>query len=173
MSGLIIQTGSVFESADGKQAEVIYEGSDEDGLDKWKRIESLKKPRKLLETFMILNDGYRVRIPVKQVPHILPDKTGVLVIFEESESESSYFISFDYPDNAAIFNADGSLRFRLKNPWKSSASFRRVQLISDDGTTKLGVRACPMNAPNCDEVYIVDGSTAELSTHHLRFMPDR
>lgn len=41
-----------------------------------------------------------------------PARDGVAVVFPFGEVESGY----GAPDNAAIFNADGSLRFRLKSP---------------------------------------------------------
>lgn len=40
-----------------------------------------------------------------------PEHDGLVVIFPKDDATP-----FQYPDNAAIYNADGSLRFRLKAP---------------------------------------------------------
>ncbi|MHC8390865.1 hypothetical protein ACYZTM_23120 [Pseudomonas sp. MDT2-39-1] len=69
--------------------------------------------------FIVSEDGQVIEFVGSGIPYILPDRTGVLVVFEKDPSgfrcsEAPWFFSF--PDNAAIYNADGSLRFQLKNP---------------------------------------------------------
>lgn len=69
---------------------------------------------------LVLDNGMEVDIPVLESLNILPDRTGVLVVFEKNPSKFSipnapWF--FSYPDNAAIYDSDGSLRFQLHNTY--------------------------------------------------------
>ncbi|MGF6668791.1 hypothetical protein [Pseudomonas monsensis] len=69
---------------------------------------------------LILDDDVEISIPVEEIPHILSNRTGVLVIFEEKPTKLSCSIApwfFECPNNAAIYNADGSLRFQLQSPY--------------------------------------------------------
>jgi len=71
------------------------------------------------ERLLVLDGGFEISIPVHETPYLLSDRTGVLVVFEQEPSkfncpEAPWF--FDFPNNAAIYNADGSLRFQLHNP---------------------------------------------------------
>ncbi|MFJ2711180.1 hypothetical protein ACIOZM_09830 [Pseudomonas sp. NPDC087346] len=68
--------------------------------------------------YLVLDNGAEVEIPVHEVLNLLPDRTGVLVVFAEEPSkfncpEFPWF--FNFPNNAAIYNADGSLRFQLQS----------------------------------------------------------
>lgn len=70
------------------------------------------------ERYLVLENGVELRLPVSDMPYILEDRTGVLVLFDEKPSkfdtpEFPWF--FNCPDNAAIYNADGSLRFQLQS----------------------------------------------------------
>ncbi|MBK5374450.1 hypothetical protein JFT81_07375 [Pseudomonas sp. TH43] len=70
--------------------------------------------------YLVLDNGVEVDVSIQEVLNILPDRTGVFVVFEKepynfSGSENSWF--FGYPSNAAIFNADGTLRFQMHNPY--------------------------------------------------------
>ncbi|MDD0968586.1 MULTISPECIES: hypothetical protein [Pseudomonas] len=71
-------------------------------------------------TFIVKEDGAEVRFLAAGIPYILPDRTGVLVVFQQEPNrfkcpKAPWF--FGYPNNAAIYNADGSLRFQLCNPY--------------------------------------------------------
>lgn len=73
-----------------------------------------------IKQLLILDDDREIPIPMHEVLVILPDRTGVLAIFGQEPSKFSeskvnpWF--FEFPNNAAIYNADGSLRFQLKIP---------------------------------------------------------
>ncbi|MFJ2711178.1 hypothetical protein ACIOZM_09820 [Pseudomonas sp. NPDC087346] len=65
---------------------------------------------------LVLDSGVEVDIPIHEPLNILPDRTGVLVVFNKvpskfSRPQAPWFFAF--PHNAAIYNADGSLRFQL------------------------------------------------------------
>ena len=76
-------------------------------------------------------------------------------------------------NNAAILNADGSLCFQLLNPHGADGSFRTVvQNTRPDGVVELGVRACPMSYPVCESVYVLDGSTPDISNQVPRWVRD-
>lgn len=67
---------------------------------------------------LVLDDGAEVVIPINETPHILPDRTGVLVVFNKVSPTScspEFPWFFNSPNNAAIYNADGSLRFQLQS----------------------------------------------------------
>jgi len=73
---------------------------------------------------MVLESGAEIHIPILETLHILPDRSGVLVIFEKEPSRFSvphapWFFSF--PNNAAIYNVDGKLRYQLFNPYGESS----------------------------------------------------
>jgi hypothetical protein len=123
----------------------------------------LVPPTLHLPTELELMDGTRALLPVAKIAHILPDRSGVLVVFDLTDVRPEALIDFAPPDNAAIFNADASLRFRLKNPAGPDGIFGPVVSLSTPGERKLGVRACPKNYPVCESVYVVDGTTDDLS----------
>ncbi len=70
------------------------------------------------EQYLVLESGVEVRLPVHEAAYILEDRTGVLVVFNEKPSKFStpeFPWFFNCPNNAAIYNADGSLRFQLES----------------------------------------------------------
>ncbi|MBK5529028.1 hypothetical protein JFT91_14385 [Pseudomonas sp. TH08] len=72
-----------------------------------------------LRTYIVSDKGSEIIFSAAGIPCILPDRTGVLVVFDEESSEldspyAPWF--FVYPHNAAIYNTDGTLRFQLHNP---------------------------------------------------------
>lgn len=159
--------------SNGQTAEVIYESAQPFGPESWEAVDLLLEPRKHYRTDIELVGGCRVELPVNEIATILSDKSGVLVLFTPSRQSDAGLIHFDPPNNAAIFNADGSLRFQLKNPFGEHGSFRAVlrnHLL--DGSYELGVRACPMEYPACETVCIVDGSTDDLSQQTPRWVRD-
>ena len=98
---------------------------------------------KRLKRFLVLDNDTRIFIPVKEIPHILPDRTGVLVIFEEKPSKlncSEEACFFECPNNAAIYNADGSLRFQLQSPYGIGSYIGAVHhTVLQDYPDSLGV----------------------------------
>ena len=70
------------------------------------------------ERYLVFEDGVELRIHVSEMPYILADRTGVLVVFNETLSKfgiSEFPWFFNSPNNAAIYNSDGSLRFQLQS----------------------------------------------------------
>ncbi|MGJ7542048.1 hypothetical protein [Variovorax sp. LT1R16] len=158
--------------ADTRIAEVVYEGGGE-SAERWVHVDSLKKPVIRLSTALDLNDGTRTLLPVDEIAHLLPDRTGVFVVFLENKRSRVGFTSFCGSHNAAIFDANGTLRFQLKNPYGEHGSFRSVvRHCKGDGSVELAVRACPKDWPVCEEVYTIDGSTDDLSTQMPRWVRD-
>lgn len=163
MSALISKVIGVWRGANGALAEVVYDNGGGHGGD-WSAVDALEKPLKSIHVVCELDDRQRIVLPFDDIGGMLPNRTGILVVFEEHPQANQGSLYFPVPDNAAIFNADGTLRFRLKNPCGVSGSFRGLQKIHKaDGSWQAGVRACPMDWPTCDNVYVVDGSTPDLS----------
>lgn len=164
-----------WQGADGALAEVVFSGEGRFGPESWAAVDELTKPLIKLDKILVLTDGSRIALPVSEIPELLPDHSGVLVVFNEKAkgAASRNFMQIPPPNNAAIFNADGSLRFQLQNPWGDAGSFRAV--LSNhrpDGAVELGVRACPRDWPVCESVYIVDGSTPEIGKQLPRWVRD-
>ncbi|MBU5615830.1 hypothetical protein KPY62_01675 [Psychrobacter sp. TAE2020] len=80
----------------------------------------LSKGHKVISSkrFIKLADGQEISIPISNIIELLPDRTGFIVIYKEQPSKfsqaTSYPWFFKYPNNAAVYNADGSLRFQIK-----------------------------------------------------------
>ena len=114
---LVSKTGWVFRGANGVEAIVFTDGDDRDGDTLWFNVRALPKPKVTLGAQMWLDDGEMIRLPFKSQASILPDRTGVLVWFESGEYVNPDGTEvFPKPNNAAIYNADGSLRFQLRLP---------------------------------------------------------
>ena len=68
--------------------------------------------------YIKLKNGQEIFIPVSNIIELLPDRTGFIVIYKEQPNKfseaTSYPWFFKYPNNAAIYNADGSLRFQIE-----------------------------------------------------------
>ncbi|CDN89978.1 MULTISPECIES: hypothetical protein [Hydrogenophaga] len=115
MNGLkVSKTLLVKQGADGERAQVVIDGSNEAGELRWAAVKALKPPKKEVETALIRDDGTYVPLPFCELAWLLPDRTGVLVIFRPgSYTHPNGSDVFPRPNNAAIFNADGSLRFQV------------------------------------------------------------
>lgn len=98
---------------------------------------------------------------------VLPDRTGVLII----QSEEKFG-----PDNAAILNADGTMRFRLKNPYPNHPGYRSADLFSfyrskiKDGNIFLIVEMSSKTASGStvrgEWAYQLDPHTAAFGAFH-------
>ena len=114
---LVSKTAWVFRGANGAEATVFTDGDERGGDDRWSEVRALPKPKVVLGTELWLEGNERIRLPFEAQASILPDRTGVLVLFEPGEYVSSDGSDvFSKPNNAAIYNSDGSLRFQLKFP---------------------------------------------------------
>lgn len=73
-----------------------------------------------LQRKIIYDDGSEYILPITEIITVLNDRTGFIVIYDKKpsifSSESTYPWFFEPPNNAAIYNADGSLRFQLIIP---------------------------------------------------------
>jgi hypothetical protein len=80
-----------------------------------------------IEKKIIYEDGSEFILPISEIMEVLPDRSGFMVIYGKTPSRFSkekndpWF--FDRPNNAAIYNANGSLRCQIKNPWKDGYIF--------------------------------------------------
>ena len=175
MNKRILKTIGLWRGADGKEAEVDIDLGGADWYrPNWNYVDLLLEPRERYQTAIVLEGGERILLPIRETLRILPDRSGVFVVFEEEKTpRPSEYIWFSSPNNAAVFDVDGSLRFQLKNPVGSDGSFRAVVSLSmADGTRGLGVRVCPKDWPVCEDVYVVDGSTDDLSSQIPRWVRD-
>lgn len=114
MTVSISQTGTVWQGADGGTAEVLADGKTTDAIEAWADADKLAPPLRELESFIILADGTRVTLPFCGITYLTPDRTGVVAIFSPGQYLNSVGEDmFPPPHNAAIFNADGSLRCQV------------------------------------------------------------
>jgi hypothetical protein len=114
-TALVSKTLLVKEGADGKRSHVVTDGSDEPGELRWAAVHRLVQPKKEIETALMLDDGTYIPLSFTELAHILPDRTGVLVIFTPGRyTRPDGSDVFPSPNNAAIYNADGSLRCQVR-----------------------------------------------------------
>ena len=173
MSSLVKQILVKWRVSDGRLFELIYEGEDEDLFNDHKILDPYPRPLAMVEVFLRLDDATKIVLPVDEIPHILPDRTGVLVIFDRNRPSAEGLLYCPPPNNAAIFNADGSIRFQLQNPFGAVGSFRAaLHNRLANGVVELGVRVCPSDYPACETVYTVDGSTPDLIKQLPRWVRD-
>lgn len=86
MISLVNRVVGLWRGADGQTAEVVYEGSDLSGPDRWIAVDALAVPCVRIQTVMELKDGTRVLLPTNEIAHILPDRSGVLVLFKADDA---------------------------------------------------------------------------------------
>lgn len=98
----------------GKKAEWIVDGSLVDATEAFLDRRNLEYPKGEVESFLILTEGARVTLPFCGIAYRIPDHTGVVAIFEPGQYLNAQGEDmFPRPHNAAIFNADGSLRCQV------------------------------------------------------------
>lgn len=116
MTAHISQVVNVWRDTGGSTAEVIWDGSNLSSTEKWKCVKELDEPKKQISSYLLLEDGTRSYLPfIDGSAYLLPDRTGVVAIFEPGGyTKPDGTDHFPAPNNAAIFNADGSLRFQLR-----------------------------------------------------------
>ena len=73
-----------------------------------------------LEKKIIYSDGNECILPVVESIHVLSDCKSFLIIFDETPSRLSKKIDYPWffsrPNNAAVYNSDGSLQHQLIVP---------------------------------------------------------
>ncbi|VVM41358.1 hypothetical protein [Pseudomonas fluorescens] len=114
---------------------------------------------------LLLDSGVEVDVPINDPLNILPDRTGVLVVFGQTPSKfgghkAPWF--FGFPNNAAIYNADGSLRFQLDTHAGQGSYIGAIhgRVISDNPET-LGVLVGTVGH-DPEWLYLVDPSSPKL-----------
>lgn len=143
MSTLIAQTGELLRGSDGKTAEVLFDGKKTDAVEAWADARNLIQPVKAIESFLILTNGTRVTLPFNGICYRIPDHKGVVAIFKpgqylNAQGEDVY----PCPHNAAIFNADGSLRCQVHF---AGGAERNKELIIERYFTRHITRKPPKN----------------------------
>jgi len=163
---LVAKTGLVKRGANGTEAIVFVDGDERDGELRWAEVKSLPLPRVELGSELLLDDGERIRLPFTALPWILPDHTGVLVLFNNGEyTNPDGSDVFPKPNNAAIYNADGTLRFQLKLPAGTVAD--RIGGVHSGGLPErfngmMGIVVASHHEGPPEWVYAIDPSQAEL-----------
>lgn len=163
---LVAKTGLVKRGANGVEAIVFVDGDERDGDLRWAEVKSLPPPKVELGSEIWLDGDERIRLPFNALPWILPDRTGVLVLFKEGEyTNSDGSDVFPKPNNAAIYNADGSLRFQLKLPAGTAAD--RIGGVHSGSMPEkfkdmMGVVIATHHESYPEWVYAIDPSQPEL-----------
>lgn len=117
------------------------------------------------ERRLILDGGNEVIIPVYEEPYFLSDRTGVLIVFDERPSkfgrqDAPWF--FGFPHNAAIYNADGALRFQLENPHGAGSYIGAVHYaVTPNNPPALGVLVGAVGH-DPEWLYLVDPNSPKL-----------
>ncbi|MDM7943960.1 MAG: hypothetical protein QUV35_15155 [Hydrogenophaga sp.] len=111
----VLQTYVLWKGVDGELFRYIFDSgvlSDEGNSE---GLRALKDPARPLSCQWLTDKAGYVCMPFKDSARILPDRTGVLVIFKPgSYTHPDGNDIFPCPNNAAIYNADGSLRCQVR-----------------------------------------------------------
>lgn len=167
MTQLISQIVNVWRGSDGSIAEVVWDGSSLDAIEKWKCVDSLPDPVDQIATYFLLDDGTISNLPfLRSRGQRLPDRTGAVIIFDSGKyTKPDSTDHFPAPNNAAIFNADGSLRFQLK---VSGLANRIAAFHSGSMPPRFASQMGLLIATHADAppewVYAVDPNSPELSS---------
>ncbi|MFJ2285192.1 hypothetical protein ACIOUF_02295 [Pseudomonas iridis] len=117
------------------------------------------------ERYLVFENGVELRFLVSEMPYILPDRTGVLVVFSEMPSKfgmSEFPWFFNYPNNAAIYNSDSSLRFQLKSAHGVGSYIGTVHYTAAPGNPNaLGVLIGTVGH-DPEWLYLVDPNNPDL-----------
>lgn len=163
---LIEKVALRFRGANCIEAIVFVDGDPRYGDERWADVNALPTPCVVLGSEIWLEGEEKVALPFEALPSILPDRTGALVLFKEGEyTNPDGSDVFPKPNNAAIYNADGSLRFQLKLPAGKIAD--RIGGIHSGGMPEkfkdmMGVVIATHPESYPEWVYAVDPSQPEL-----------
>lgn len=157
----------VWQGGNGALAEVVYCGEHGDIDQRWRAVDSLVDPVKKIAVYIEMSDGSRVRLPFLQMAEILPNGGGVVAVFAPGQYLSDEgFDKFSPPDNAAVFNLDGSLRFVVRNPFGAGTSFQGFTGGTFDIVTEVGEFRIAVidDDPSADFVYsfLYDGVSPDI-----------
>lgn len=166
----IVKTGLVKRGANGVEAIVFVDGDERDGDLRWAEVKALPPPKVELGSELWLDNNERVRLPFNALPWILPARNGVLVLFKDGEyTNPDGSDIFPKPNNAAIYNADGSLRFQLKLPAGTIAD--RIGGVHSGGMPEkfkgmMGVVIATHPESYPEWIYAIDPTQSELIDVH-------
>ena len=167
MISKIAYTGLLWEDAQGQRVRQVIDGSNEDSISRRRVLDPLVRPLRIVETYVELEDGTKVSFKFDEIARIIPDRTGVLVIFEPgSYTHPDGTDVFPAPNNAAIYNADGSLRFQLRIPLghivDRIAAIHGGAIVSPKFKDMMGVLIATDKRGPPEYVYVIDPSQPEL-----------
>lgn len=168
MVDLIERVRKVVLHADGKVSESFYDwqgrGTDFEVRKAQGQHVSVSKVVEI-RTYLVSDSGSEALFRGAGFPCILPDRTGVLVVFDDKPSkfdcpDAPWF--FGFPHNAAIYNVDGSLRYQLENPHGEGSYIGAVhQDITQDAQPALGVLVNEIGK-NPEFLCLVDPESSKL-----------
>ena len=163
MTKLVDQVVGRWQDSDGAIAELIYDGDTRDAITGRAPLKHLKRPMTKVAMYLRLNDGTTTPLPFVAEVYILPDRTGVVARFEPGEYVSREGRDhFPAPNNAAIFNADGSLRFQLKARYGDRIAAFHGGAMPKQWEGYMGVLIATHPDAPPEWVYAVDPSSPEL-----------
>lgn len=151
--------------SNGIQAAVPVEGElTEDALSRRAKVLALPEPRRLLGCVFLLDDGEEVVVNAPMLPALLPDRSGVLGVFPPGWYVSNTAEDvFKRPNNAAVFNSDGTLRFQIK---VGSESIHHIALVYGmlDGkfSGMLGLHAASAEHRPPEQIYALNPEDPQL-----------
>lgn len=166
MKNLLSQVINVWRGADGSTAENILDGGVLDAIASFEAVDCLPNPARPIATYLLLSDGTRSDLPFVGRAYMLLDRTGVVAIFEPGQYTKPDGIDhFPEPNNAAVFNVDGSLRFQLTVP--KGALVHRIAAFHGGAmpakwANYMGVLVATHADAPPEWVYAIDPSNPEL-----------
>ena len=89
---------------------LVYSHVDFSSIEAWINIDKLTKPIIQLGVYVIYKSDKKIFINASGSVDILPNKEDLIIIFSNKDERSLM------PNNAAIYNSDGSLRHQLIVP---------------------------------------------------------
>lgn len=169
---LVAKTGIILCAANGVIATQLINGEGVDSFESFESIKHLPVPMRTIASQMWLDSGEIVKLPYNERTYIIPDRTGVFMRFGDN---SEGLKEFPKPNNAAIYNADGSLRFQLKVPknWTVDriCGLHAHNINSGEyaGMMKVLIATSSLHHPDC--AWVIDPNQPELIpiNHYVRY----
>jgi len=168
-NALVSKSVWVYRGSDGGEATVRLDDAHSQEESDWSTVDALLEPVVNVGSELWLDDGRKIRFPFSAQPKILPDQTGVVVIFDDGKRKYTHPDGTDVfpaPNNAAIYNADGSLRFQLRIPLghivDRIAAIHGGAIVSPKFKDMMGVLIATDKRGPPEYVYVIDPSQPEL-----------
>ncbi|WP_288254475.1 hypothetical protein [uncultured Hydrogenophaga sp.] len=146
MTARVRQTALLWRAADGEQLQYIVDrgGLSDDGSSE--RLRALKRPLTQVGSQLLLDDESVIALPFTEFAWITPDRSSALVVFRPgSHRRSDGSDIFACPHNAAIFNADGSLRCQVH--FADAPALRASYVIGRPFTRVITHKTLPIGRP--------------------------